>query len=408
MSEIFKGRRILLGVTGSIAAYKAVDLASRLTQAGSYVDVILTASAEAFVRPLTFQSVTGRKAYIEADLWGAEGHVQHIGLGKNAELLVIAPATANTLAKLAHGLADNLLSVTALAANCPVLLAPAMDGGMYTHPATQANLEILRARGITLVGPAEGHLASGLIGLGRMVEPGDIFGHIRLTLAREGLLKDKHVVVSAGGTQEAIDPVRTITNRSSGKQGFALAQAALDLGARVTLVAAPVDLETPIGARRVGVETAEQMLRAVKEAASQADVLLMAAAVADFRPVAPAAVKIKKESELTQIHLQPTVDILKAISEMKRATGFPRILIGFAAESQDLLENARRKLQDKNLDLIAANDISAPDAGFAVDTNRVTLLFSDGRVEPQNLMSKTEVADLILARAAHMLSSQQG
>ena len=391
MIKILKGRRILLGVTGSIAAYKAVELASRLTQAGARVDVILTQAAEAFVRPLTFQSVTGRKAYTETDLWGAEGHVQHIGLAKGADLLLIAPVTANTLAKLAHGLADDLLTVTSLAAVCPVVLAPAMDGGMFTHPATQANGEILKNRGAVILGPAQGHLASGLVGVGRMLEPTEILAQVRLLLAKDGELKGKHVVVTAGGTQEAIDPVRVIANRSSGKQGFAMAQAALDLGAQVTLVSGPVSLEAPAGARRIDVQSAEQMFQAVMQASEQADVLLMAAAVADFKPVLVHSNKIKKEKGLAGIDLVPTVDILKAISSRRQESGFPRVLVGFAAESQALIENASQKMKTKKLDLIAANDITAKDAGFGVDHNRVTLLFSNGRIEPHELMSKTEV-----------------
>jgi phosphopantothenoylcysteine decarboxylase/phosphopantothenate--cysteine ligase len=403
MNKLLKERHILLGVTGSIAVYKAVELASRLTQAGAVVDTILTPAAEAFVRPLTFQSVTGRKAYTEADLWGAEGHVQHIGLAKRAELLLIAPATANTLAKLAHGQADNLLTVTALAAVCPLMLAPAMDGGMYAHPATQHNLQILENRGAKILGPAQGHLASGLLGIGRMLEPAEILAQVRLQLAEDGVLQGRHVVVTAGGTQEAIDPVRVIANRSSGKQGFALAQAALDLGARVTLVSGPVSLETPAGAQRIDVQSAEQMLQAVMQASSQADVLLMAAAVADFRPASPEGQKIKKEHGLERIDLLPTVDILKTISLRKLESGFPRVLVGFAAESQALIENARQKMQAKNLDLIVANDIGASDAGFAVDTNRVTLLFGDGRMQALELMSKTEVAELILERVVELL-----
>ncbi|MBI4771424.1 MAG: bifunctional phosphopantothenoylcysteine decarboxylase/phosphopantothenate--cysteine ligase CoaBC, partial [Chloroflexi bacterium] len=221
---LFQGRRLLLGVTGSIAAYKAADLASKLTQAGAEVDVILTGAAAKFVTPLTFQSLTGRRAY--TDLWGAEAHVIHIGLAQAADALLIAPATANTIAKLAHGLADDLLSVTALAARCPLLLAPAMDGGMFAHPATRANLEVLAGRGVKVVGPGQGRMASGLVGPGRMVEPGELLGEIRLCLAREGPLSGRRVVVTAGGTLEPVDPVRVITNRSSGKQGYALAQAA--------------------------------------------------------------------------------------------------------------------------------------------------------------------------------------
>ena len=245
MTHPVENRHIVLGVTGSISAYKAAEIASRLKQAGALVDVILTQAATQFITPLTFQSVTGRKAYVEADLWGGEGHVTHIGLGHNADLLLIAPASANTLAKLAHGIGDNLLTVTALAAHCPLLIAPAMDAGMYSHPATQANVELLKQRGAIFIGPAEGHLASGLVGLGRLVEPQDILGQVRYLLSRNGPLKGVQVVVSAGGTQEAIDPVRLITNRSSGKQGYAVAQTALDYGAEVVLVSAPTALSAP-------------------------------------------------------------------------------------------------------------------------------------------------------------------
>lgn len=396
-------KHILLGVTGSIAAYKAAELASKLTQSGALVDVLLTQSAQQFVAPLTFQSVTGRRAYTDADLWGSEGHVQHIALGKSADLLVIAPASANTIAKLANGLADNLLNVTALAATCPLLLAPAMDGGMYAHPATQANLETLRRRGAILVGPAAGHLASGMSGVGRMVEPVEILGHIRLALAQGGPLAGRKIVVTAGGTQEPIDPVRAITNRSSGKQGYALVQAALDLGAQVVLISGPVSLETPIGAQRVDVCTAREMLEAVLEHSADADALVMAAAVADFRPAAPADEKIKKEGGIPQIVLEHTPDILANVAGRKASSGRPLITVGFAAESQKLLENARAKLSAKRLDFIVANDIQATDAGFSVDTNRVTLLYADGDVEVLPLMSKAEVAWLIMQQVAHQL-----
>src|SRR5512139_1652640 len=262
---IFTDKHIVLGVTGSIAAYKAADIASKLTQQGALVDVVLTSAAEKFVTPLTFQSVTGRRAYTDADLWGGEAHVLHVGMGHSADLLVIAPCTANTLAKLAHGLADNLLAVTALAAACPVLVAPAMDGGMFSHPATQDNVRILKERGVLFVGPAEGHLASGLSGVGRMVEPAEVLGHIRLALGRKGPLSGRKAVVTAGGTQEPVDPVRVLTNRSSGKQGFALAQSALDLGAQVALIATPTTsgLAEPAGARVIRVTTAKEMLAAV-------------------------------------------------------------------------------------------------------------------------------------------------
>jgi phosphopantothenoylcysteine decarboxylase/phosphopantothenate--cysteine ligase len=401
----FADKHIVLGVTGSIAAYKAADLASKLTQQGALVDVVLTSSAEKFVTPLTFQSVTGRRAYTDTDLWGGEAHVLHVGMGHSADLLVIAPCTANTFAKLAHGIADNLLAVTALAAACPVLVAPAMDGGMYSHPATQDNVRILKERGVLFVGPAEGHLASGLSGVGRMVEPAEVLGYIRLALGRNGPLAGRKVVVTAGGTQEPVDPVRVLTNRSSGKQGFALAQAALDLGADVVLIVTPTTsgLAEPVGARVVRVTTAKEMLAAVLAESADADLLLMAAAVADFAVTQAAPDKLKKRDGIPQIQLELAPDVLAEVAGLKGKKGRPRVTVGFAAESRDLLENANAKLSSKKLDIIAANDISAPDAGFGADTNRVTLLFADGRREELPLSSKSEIADIIVARAASLL-----
>jgi len=401
--SILSDKRITLGVTGSIAAYKAADLASRLTQAGSQVDVILTAAAQKFVTPLTFQSVTGRRAFTDQDLWGNEAHVLHVGLGHAADLLVIAPCTANTIAKLAHGQADTLLTVTALAMRSPLLIAPAMDGGMYDHPATQENIGILKTRGATFIGPAEGHLASGLAGIGRMLETADILGHIRRLLGREGPLAGKKIVITAGGTQEPLDPVRVLTNRSSGKQGYALAQTALDMGAEVTLITAPTALIPPVGAHLVEVQTAAQMLEAVLAASAESDALIMASAVADFRPKNIAKDKIKKAGGIPPVELEATEDILKGVAGRRQATECPRLVVGFAAESRDLLENAAHKLKSKGLDFIAANDISVKDAGFAVDTNRVTLLFADGRKEALSLMSKTEVAEVILGWVSKFL-----
>jgi len=399
-----KEKQITLGVTGSIACYKAADLASKLTQAGALVDVILTEAATHFVQPITFQSVTGRKAYVDADLWGDQGHVKHISIGHTTDLIVAAPLTANTMAKLAHGTADNLFTVTALAATCPLLIAPAMDGGMFSHPATQANLQTLVERGAVVVGPEAGHLASGMVGKGRMSEPITILGHIRHLLAQGGPLSGRKIVVTAGATQEPFDPVRYLTNRSSGKQGFALAQAALDLGAEVTLVCGPNNLSTPTGAKRVDVQTANEMLDAVAEYSAQADALLMAAAVADFRPKDTATHKIKKSGEMPKLELARNPDILKEIGQRKQQTGFPKVLVGFAAESQDLLGNAESKLMAKNLDMIAANDISAQDAGFAVDTNRITLLSADGSREDLPLASKTEAAEHILGAVVRRLA----
>ncbi|HNE69028.1 MAG TPA: bifunctional phosphopantothenoylcysteine decarboxylase/phosphopantothenate--cysteine ligase CoaBC [Anaerolineales bacterium] len=400
--SILSDKHILLGVTGSIAGYKAADLASKLAQSGAKVDVLLTEAGEKFVTPLTFQSVTGRRAYTDKDLWGHEAHVLHVSFGKTADLLVIAPCTADTIAKLANGIADNLLTVTALAATCPLVIAPAMDGGMFNHPATQENLAKLKERGAIIIGPAEGHLASGLVGTGRMVEPVEILGQIRMVLGRRyGKLAGKKVVVTAGGTQEALDPVRVITNHSSGKQGYAIAQAALDSGADVCLVTAPTALTAPVGARVVKVNSAEEMLQAVL--AESADALVMAAAAADFRPKHIAKDKMKKRDGIPQIELEAAPDILKTVSSTPVEKKRFRVMVGFAAESQNLLENADEKLKSKKLDFIVANDISANDAGFAVDTNRVTFLFANGARENLPLTSKMEVAEIIIEHISRLL-----
>jgi phosphopantothenoylcysteine decarboxylase / phosphopantothenate---cysteine ligase len=400
---IFTNKHILLGVTGSIAAYKAVELASKLTQAGVLVDVILTPTAEKFITPLTFQSVTGRKAFTDADLWGGQAHVLHVGLARSADLLVIAPCTANTLAKLAHGIADTLLTITALAAQCPLLVAPAMDVGIYTNPVTQANIRILMERGVPFAGPAEGRMASGLVGKGRLVEPSELLGHIRFVLGRHGPLSGKKIVVTAGGTQESLDPVRVLTNKSSGKQGYALAQAAIEAGGTVILVSAKTSLSQPVGARFMPVHTAQEMLDTVLAEAAGADALIMAAAVADFRPKQVAKNKLKKRDGIPQIELEAAPDILAAVAGL--GSRRPKAVIGFAAESRDLLENANIKLKSKNLDMIVANDISKPDSGFGVDTNRVTLLSTDANEQSLPLMSKDEVAETIIARLVMLLET---
>jgi phosphopantothenoylcysteine decarboxylase/phosphopantothenate--cysteine ligase len=404
---VLKDRRIVLGITGGIAAYKAADLASKLTQAGARVDVVMTAAATRFIAPLTFQALTGRPVY--TDLWTPtpETALPHIALGEAADLVVIAPATADFLAKMAHGLADDLLSTLCLAARAPILVAPAMDVGMWAHPATQENVARLRARGVEIIGPAYGRMASGLEGWGRMVEPAELLGHIRRALGRNGPLAGRRVVVTAGPTYEPIDPVRFVGNRSSGKQGFALAQAALDRGAEVVLIAGPVALETPVGARRIDVGTAAEMAEAVWREAEAADVLLMAAAVADYRPAQSQPFKIKRGEGLT-LELIPMVDILAGVAARRASAGKPHVIVGFAAETRDLLENAQAKLRAKGLDLIVANDVTEPGAGFAVDTNRVTLIDARGRIEPLPLMSKAAVAEAILDRVVALLSATGG
>lgn len=406
---LLHNKRIVLGVTGSIAAYKAADLASKLTQAGAQVDVVMTEAAQQFVTPLTFQSVTGRPVY--TDLWqtdnsgGLPTHIAHVGLAEGADLLVVAPATANTMAKLAHGLADDLLSVTALAAHCPLVIAPAMDGGMYEHTATQANMATLRERGAVIIEPEEGRFASGLVGKGRLPETPTLIGEIRRLLGRNGVLAGRKVVVTAGGTREPLDPVRYLTNRSSGKQGYALAQAAIDAGADVTLISTVLHLSEPVGTMVVPVGPAEEMLRAVLDHTRDADALIMAAAVADFRPQAVAEQKIKKPDDDSglDLPLARNPDILLAVKAQRIDSGFPRAVVGFAAESEHLLANARAKLERKGLDLLAANDIAASDAGFEVDTNRVILLDVDGGQEALPLANKAVVSEQIMSRVASLL-----
>lgn len=402
---LFKGRRILLSICGSIAAYKAADLASKLTQAGAQVEVLLSEAAQKFISPLTFQSVTGRRVYTDKDLWSTEAHILHVGLAEYTDLLIIAPATANTLAKVAHGQADNLITITALAAKCPMLVAPAMDANMFEQPVTQSNIETLIGRGVTIVGPVEGRMASGQIGWGRFVDPNELLGHIRLALGRHGPLEGLRVVVTAAGTQEPIDSVRSIANRSSGKQGYALAQAAIDRGADVTLISGVSHLSPPIGAEVISLKTAAEMQQAVLEHVEKTDVLLMAAAVADFRPIKVHVEKLKKSKGIPDIKLEPTEDILGLVAQNQEANGWPRLSVGFAAESENLVVNARAKLEEKNLSLIVANDISLTDAGFEVDTNRVTLIDSEGGVQELPLMSKVEVSEVILQRVIQLLET---
>lgn len=402
-----RGKRLVLGVCGSIAAYKAVDLASQLTHAHAQVDVIMTAAAQRFVSALTFQAVTGRPVYKELWQSGDTGqlpsHIAHIGLAESADLLVIAPITAHTLAKLAQGMADDLLTVSALAAACPLLLAPAMDGNMFGHPATQANIQTLQSRGAHLVQPESGPLASGLSGTGRLPETAILLGHIRRVLGLDGELAGQKLVVTAGGTREALDPVRYLGNRSSGKQGYAIAQAALDAGARVVLISSAQHLPAPVGAQLVHVESADSMRQAVLEHVDGAAALVMAAAVADYRPRQVAQKKIKKAAAALRLDLTRTDDILLAVKAQRQASGYPVIVVGFAAESENLLENASGKLQSKGLDLLVANDITAPDAGFAVDNNRVVVLDADGGLQRIELSSKASIGASIVQRVSSLL-----
>ena len=395
-----KNKTVVLGVTGSIAAYKAAELASRFTKDGFRVDVIMTESAQRFIAPLTFRNVTGRP--VVTTMWDidSEFSVEHVALAEAADVILIAPATANIIAKIACGMADDMLSCTVLATKAPAVIAPAMNDNMWANIITQENVAKLIKRGFTFVGPAHGRLASGKLGLGRLTGLDEIYGITLQVLGRKGDLAGKNIVVTAGGTQEPVDPVRCLTNRSSGKMGYAVAEAARNRGAQVTLISAPTTLPHPTGIKVIGVNTAEEMLKAVQEAVKKADALIMAAAVADFRPITTARKKIKRAdlSDLT-LELEKTPDILSQVKG-------DFIRVGFAAESHDVVANARDKMKRKGLDLIVANDITEKDCGFGTETNRVTIIDSKGKVEELPLLPKGEVADKILDRLVNMLESR--
>lgn len=390
-------RRILLGVTGGIAAYKAPELVRALRKAGHAVRCMLTPEAEAFVSPLVLQSLTGEPVRSRVLDPGEEGQIDHIALADWAELLVIAPATANSLARLAHGLADEMVSTVALATRAPLLLAPAMNVNMWHHPATRDNVATLRERGARFVGPDAGELACGWEGVGRMSDPAEIAAAAELALGTE-TLRGERVLVSAGGTRERVDAVRFLGNRSSGKMGFAVAAEAARRGAEVVLVSGPSAVPTPAGVRRIDVETAQQMHDAVMAEVEGAGIVVKAAAVADFRPVDPAERKLKKEDlpegAGLRLELERTPDILAAVARLPGR----RVVVGFAAESHDLVEAARRKLARKGCDLIVANDISSPTTGFDTDENRVSFVWPGGQLEELPVMSKAGVAAQLLDR----------
>lgn len=396
----FSGRRVVLGVTGGIAAYKAVTVARELTLAGAAVDVVLSQGALEFVRPLTFEALTGRPAF--SSLYPSGDPLLHIRLARDADAVVIAPATANLLARAAAGMADDLLTATLLATEAPVVVCPAMNDRMYAHPATQANLQRLIEFGYRVAGPAIGPLAWGEgEGPGRMLEPEEILAHAGRALEGKTPLAGRRVVVTAGPTREAIDPVRYIGNRSSGRMGYEIAAAAWRRGADVLLISGPSHLPLPVGVEVRRIESAEEMRAAVADALPSADALVMAAAVADFRPANSAEQKIKKEAGVVpQIILEPTADVLRATREMRRAGS---VIVGFALETTDAVENGRRKLQGKGLDLLVVNDATEPGAGFEVETNRVVLLQAGQPDEALPLMSKAEVADRILDRVEGLL-----
>jgi phosphopantothenoylcysteine decarboxylase/phosphopantothenate--cysteine ligase len=397
-SSPLAGRRVLLGVTGGIAAYKACVLARLLTQAGATVQVVMTPSATMFVGTDTFAALSGRPAYTE--VWEEPGSVLHIRLARGADVAVVAPATANVIAKLSGGIADDLITSTLLEATCPLLLAPAMHSGMWEHPATQANVRALQERGTVVVGPARGPLAAGDEGVGRMAEPEDILAALEEVASRGRDLAGRRIVVTAGPTWEPIDPVRFVGNRSTGRMGFAVAREAFARGADVTLVVGPGTVEPPEGPRVVRVVTAEEMRMSVLEAAEDADAVIMAAAVADFRPREAAPGKLKKEEGPPRLELVPTPDILAELGEVKG----DRVLVGFAAETEDVEAAGRAKLVAKGLDLVVANEVGREGTGFASESNHAAILSRTGDDESLREWTKAELAAAVCDRLTKMLS----
>ena len=397
MSNVLRDRHIALGITGSIAAYKAADLASKLTQAGARVDVLMTDAAARFIAPLTLRGLTGRPVFLDMFDPVTELAEEHVEIARRADIVIVAPAGADTIARLAQGRADDMVSLTVLATTAPVLIAPAMDNQMFEREATQANLRTLCERGYVVVGPAEGRLASGRTGKGRLVETDVLIGALKHELGRRrGDLVGRRVVVTAGGTREPLDPVRFISNYSSGKMGYALAEAARDRGADVRLVSTVSALAAPYGVCLVPVQTVAEMRDAVLAACQPGAALIMAAAVSDYRPADRADRKVKKGPDRKSIELERNADFLLEVPDSV-------VKVGFAAETHDLVANAKAKLQEKRLDLIAANDVTAPGSGFAVDTNQVTILDRTGGVEELPLLSKYEAAQRLLDRVAPLL-----
>lgn len=391
-----RGKHIILGITGSIAAYKAAALARLLVKEGAEVKVVMTELAKQFITPLTMATLSKHPVMVEFyNPENGDWH-SHVDMGLWADLYLVAPATANTIGKMAHGVADNLLLTTYLSAKCPVMVAPAMDLDMYRHPATQHNLEILRGYGNVIVEPEEGELASGLIGKGRMAEPEDIVRFVKVYFANKAVLTGKKVLVTAGPTYEKIDPVRFIGNYSTGKMGFALAEELAERGAGVTLVAGPVGLHTQHpGIQRIDVESAAEMYREVMLHAPDCDIVISCAAVADFTPVRTAGEKLKRGEDSLHLELQPTLDIAVALGRQKREG---QLLVGFALETNDEELHAREKLHKKNLDLIILNSLKDENAGFGFDTNKVTMIDRNGKSNPYELKSKKEVARDIVDR----------
>lgn len=392
---MLKGKTVLLGVTGGIAAYKAAALASALVKQRAVVEVVMTKNATEFIAPLTFEQLTGRKVMVDTFDRNFIHQVEHISLAQRTDLVIIAPATANICAKLAHGLADDMLTTTVLACHCPKLIAPAMNTNMYENPVTQDNLDTLRHYGWDVITPANGRLACGAVGAGKLPEPEELLQHILRHLAFPNDLKGKHFLISAGPTQESIDPVRYLTNHSTGKMGYALARMAMLRGADVTLVSGPTSLTPPPFVRFVPIVAAQEMFEAVTANASQADFIFMAAAVADYTPAQYSDDKIKKQDGDMQISLKRTQDILGFLGANRKEN---QIICGFSMETRDLLENSRAKLQKKNIDMICANNLKVPGAGFGVDTNVITIITQNDTIALP-LQSKEEAANVIIDQA---------
>ena len=402
VSDALRGRFIVLGVTGSIAAYKSIELARRLTQAGATVQVVMSRSATEFVRPITFQALTYRPVEVEMFQIQDERAAGHVAMGREADVIVVAPATAHVISRLANGMADDLIATTVLATSAPVVIAPAMETHMWQNPATQENIARLRARGVRVVDPESGPLASGDVGPGRLASLEKIEAAVVDALSSSAALAGRRVIVTAGPTVEAIDPVRFVSNRSSGKMGYAIAQAARDAGAEVTLVTGPTALRAPNGVRVIPVESAEDMQDAVLAVLPEMDAVVMAAAIADYRPLEVSHRKIKKRdagSELT-IRMTENPDVLKAIIAARRPK---TIVVGFKAESGEATAEAERMLREKKVDLVIANDISDPSSVFGSDTDRVTFVSADG-VEALPVLAKTEVARRLVAKLAERLA----
>ncbi len=393
------GKTVVLGVCGGIAAYKVAYVASALTQAGVDVHVIMTKNATEFISPMTFETLTANRVIVDTFDRNFQWDVKHVSLAKKADLFVIAPATANMIAKMAYGIADDMLSTTVLAASCKKLVFPAMNTGMYNNPATQRNIDILKNDGMFIFEPASGYLACGDVGAGRLPEPDKITECVKFFLNSDNTLKGKKVLVTAGATREAIDPVRYITNHSTGKMGYAIARRAAEMGAQVVLVSGQTNLEAPFGVEKIDIVSARDMFEAVKEHGKDCDIIVKAAAVADYRPKTVADQKIKKSEGDAFIDLERTDDILKYLGEHKKKG---QVICGFSMETENLLENSRKKLDKKNADMIAANSIRQKGAGFASDTNIVTLITRDG-AEELECMDKYDVADIILKRLADMM-----